>query len=45
MQDNLDAAPLYHLSAEQGYAHAQSNLGYMVQHGEPGVMQDIAGAV
>jgi hypothetical protein len=45
VKDNAEAARLYRLSAEQGYADAQVDLGSMVQFGCPGVMQDIAEAM
>ena len=43
-QDPTEAARLYHLAADQGFAHAQCNLGQMYDNGT-GVAQDHAEAV
>jgi TPR repeat protein len=43
-QDYAEAVRLYRLAADQGHAVAQSNLGYMFQHGQ-GVAQDRAEAI
>jgi len=42
-QDNTEAAWLFRLAADQGYAHAQSNLGVMYANGT-GVPQDFTEA-
>ena len=39
-QDKKEAARLYRLSAEQGNAYAQCNLGFMYERGE-GVPKDL----
>ena len=38
-QDYAEAVKWYRLAAEQGYADAQTNLGYMYEKGQ-GVLQD-----
>ena len=43
-QDDKEAVKWYRLSAEQGYAEAQFNLGFMYDNGE-GVPQDYKEAV
>jgi len=40
-----EAAPLYTKAAEQNIREAQYNLGYMYEHGEGGLQQDISLAV
>jgi TPR repeat protein len=44
-QDCAEALRLYRLSAAQGYATAQFNLGYMFAHGNTGVAIDEAEAI
>jgi TPR repeat protein len=43
-QDYAEAARLYSLAAEQGFAHAQVNFGVMFEYGQ-GVAQDTAEAI
>jgi len=42
-QDHAEAVKLFRLAAEQGYASAQNNLGFMYAYGR-GVPQDYAEA-
>ena len=44
LQDDAEAVKWYRLSAEQGNAYAQYNLGVMYSNGK-GVLQDYAEAV
>jgi len=43
IQDYKEAVKWYRLAAEQGYAEAQTNLGFMYERGQ-GVLQDNATA-
>jgi len=42
-QNSIEAVKWYRKSAEQGYARAQSNLGFAYEHGEGGKQVDVAG--